>query len=28
VNLKPDLSSITGDLGGTAPAGAGKWDEK
>jgi hypothetical protein len=28
VNLKPDLGSITGDLGGTAPAGAGKWDEK
>jgi|HubBroStandDraft_5_1064220.scaffolds.fasta_scaffold339491_2 hypothetical protein len=28
VNLKPDLGSITGDLGGTAPAAAGKWDDK
>jgi hypothetical protein len=27
-NVKPDLSSISGDLGGTAPAGAGKWDDK
>jgi len=27
-NVKPDLQSINGDLGGTAPAGAGKWDEK
>jgi hypothetical protein len=27
-NVKPDLQSITGDLGGTAPAGAGKWDDK
>lgn len=27
-NLKPDLDSITGDLGGTAPAGAGKWEDK
>jgi hypothetical protein len=26
--MTPDLNSITGDLGGTAPAGAGKWDEK
>jgi hypothetical protein len=26
--MTPDLSSITGDLGGTAPAGATKWDEK
>jgi hypothetical protein len=25
-NMKPDLPSISGDLGGTAPAGAGKWD--
>jgi len=28
VNMIPDLKSITGDLGGTAPAAAGKWDEK
>ena len=28
VSMKPDLASITGDLGGTAPAAAGKWDEK
>jgi hypothetical protein len=28
VRMAPDLSSITGDLGGVAPAGAGKWDEK
>jgi hypothetical protein len=28
VNMKPDLASITGDLGGTAPAAAGKWDDK
>jgi hypothetical protein len=27
-NLKPDLGSINGDLGGTAPPGAGKWDDK
>ena len=27
-NVKPDLGSITGDLGGTAPAAAGKWDDK
>jgi hypothetical protein len=26
--MNPDLNSINGDLGGTAPAGAGKWDEK
>lgn len=26
MNMKPDLNSISGDLGGTAPAGAGKWD--
>jgi hypothetical protein len=26
MNMKPDLPSISGDLGGTAPAGAGKWD--
>jgi hypothetical protein len=25
-NMKPDLPSINGDLNGTAPAGAGKWD--
>jgi hypothetical protein len=28
VNMPPDLKSISGDLGGTAPAAAGKWDEK
>jgi|HubBroStandDraft_5_1064220.scaffolds.fasta_scaffold358040_1 hypothetical protein len=28
VNMPPDLKSINGDLGGTAPAAAGKWDEK
>jgi hypothetical protein len=28
VNMKPDLASITGDLGGTAPSGAGKWEDK
>jgi hypothetical protein len=28
MNVKPDLQSISGDLAGTAPAGAGKWDEK
>ncbi len=26
--MQPDLNSITGDLGGTAPPGAGKWDQK
>jgi hypothetical protein len=26
--MAPDLGSITGDLGGTAPAGGNKWDEK
>jgi hypothetical protein len=28
VRETPDLGSISGDLGGTAPAGAGKWDDK
>jgi hypothetical protein len=28
MNVKPDPDSITGDMGGTAPAGAGKWDDK
>jgi hypothetical protein len=28
VRETPDLNSINGDLGGTAPAGAGKWDDK
>jgi hypothetical protein len=27
-NVKPDLQSINGDLAGTAPAGATKWDDK
>ena len=27
-NMIPDLKSISGDLAGTAPAAAGKWDEK